>query len=75
MNEEESRSILTSSSASSTTPCPDVDRRVVKLQLEYWYGRDGDVDLAGKLHAVGCPDFAERVRRHIQAIGTFFLPR
>ncbi|MCS7479997.1 PIN domain-containing protein [Umezawaea endophytica] len=43
---------------------PDLVRRVTREQTLYWARRTGRADLAGKLIAAGCPEFAERVRNH-----------
>lgn len=48
---------------------PDVVRHEVKAQVAYWAGRcQGDVDLPGSLRRADAPEFAERVRRHLQVI-------
>jgi hypothetical protein len=43
---------------------PNIVREVTLEQTVYWAKRTGRADLAGKLIAAGCPDFAERVRGH-----------
>lgn len=47
---------------------PDVVRAVASQQVSYFLRRHGSADLCAGLRAAGCPDFAERVRRHLQTI-------
>lgn len=43
-------------------------RAVASDQLQYWCDRRESVNLADMLEAAGCPEFGERVRRHLQAL-------
>lgn len=47
---------------------PSLVRLAVGDQVRYWLQREGEADLPGQLRRSGCPHFAERVRRHLQAI-------
>lgn len=47
---------------------PDVVRSVIDEQVAYFLQRDGSADLCDRLRRAGCPEFAERVRRHLQTI-------
>lgn len=47
---------------------PEVVRKVVVQQMTYWRGKVGASDLPTALRAAGCSEFAERVRRHIEAM-------
>lgn len=47
---------------------PQLVRDVVCQQLRYWIRRDGEADLPAKLRSAGCPEFAEIVRTHVQAL-------
>lgn len=47
---------------------PDVVRFVAGEQMSYFLRRDGSADLCAGLRAAECPEFAERVRRHLQTI-------
>lgn len=47
---------------------PDVVHLVAGQQMSYFYRRDGSADLCSALRAAGCPEFAERVRRHLRTI-------
>ena len=40
--------------------------RAVVDSCGYWMSRTGEADLPARLKANGCPEFAERVRRHLQ---------
>lgn len=44
-------------------------RAVTEKQLRYFMRRDGEADLTGRLKKSGCPNFAERVRAHLRALG------
>lgn len=46
---------------------PWLVQQVACDQLAYWYPRTQEVDLPGRLRAAGCPDFAEKVRIHLQS--------
>lgn len=48
---------------------PATVRLVVKDQVDYWMSKHGEADLPARLRAASCPEFAERVRQHLQAIG------
>ncbi len=52
---------------------PNAVSQVTHQQLTYWYGREGDADLAKHLRDAGCSDFADRVARHIRVLSG--LPR
>lgn len=52
---------------------PQCVRQVVTEQLQYWHGRDGDVNLSERLKAAGCPNFAKRVRQHLLRIDSAVL--
>lgn len=45
-----------------------VVRAVTLTQAQYWYSREGEVDLAGQLRKAACPEFAERVAHHLMTI-------
>lgn len=47
---------------------PSLVHLAVRDQTEYWVKRRGEADLPASLRAAGCPSFAERVRRHLQAL-------
>lgn len=47
---------------------PDVTRSVAGKQVSYFLRRYGSADVCAGLRAAGCPEFAERVRRHLQTI-------
>lgn len=44
---------------------PEAVAAAVVGNARYWMARDGEVDLPGRLKAAGCPEFGERVRRHL----------
>ena len=44
-------------------------REVTRQQLDYWYRRDGEVDLAKSLRKANCGAFAVRVSTRIQELG------
>lgn len=52
----------------------DLVRRATVQQTEYWSARRGTARLPEALEASGCPQFAERIRRHQQALGKVTLP-
>lgn len=41
-------------------------RAVTRAQLDYWFGRDGEIDLVKRVRDAGCPNFAQRVTAHIR---------
>lgn len=45
---------------------PTVVRSVAEQQLKYWCSRQLNVNLVQALESSGCPQFAERVRQHLQ---------
>ncbi len=45
---------------------PSKVKAVTDRQLQHFLGRDNEADLPGRLKAAGCPNFAERVRLHLQ---------
>lgn len=47
--------------------CPHVVREVAVMQTDHFQKRYGSADLCSALRGAGCPDFAERVRRHLFA--------
>lgn len=47
---------------------PDTVRQVIRDQVEYWMKRQGEADLPARLRSASCPEFAERVRAHLQAM-------
>jgi hypothetical protein len=47
---------------------PRTVQAVTLAQARYWYGKNGEVDLPARLRSAGCPQFADRVRSHLQAI-------
>lgn len=49
-------------------PSPLKVRAVTDKQLRYLLERDDEADLPDRLRKAGCPDFAERVRLHLQAL-------
>ena len=49
---------------------PRVVSEVATRQVEYHVRRSGAVDLCAALRRAGCPEFAERVRRHVQHMDT-----
>ncbi len=49
---------------------PDLTRRVVEQQLRHWCKTNGSANLPKALRESQCPQFAETVRAHLQAIGT-----
>jgi hypothetical protein len=48
---------------------PATVRLVIRDQVEYWMSKHAEADLPASLRAASCPDFAERVRKHLQAMG------
>jgi len=42
-------------------------RAVTQRQLRYYLDKDGGADLPDRLRKAGCPNFAKRVRAHLQA--------
>jgi hypothetical protein len=46
---------------------PSTVLRVIMDQVEYWVRVNGEADLPSRLRAAGCPQFAERVRKHLQS--------
>lgn len=47
---------------------PFLVRGIITEQLTYWYRSKGTVDLPGRLRKADCPEFADRVRVHLQTI-------
>jgi hypothetical protein len=47
---------------------PSIVRQVIEEQIDYWMRKRGEVDLPARLRAATCPEFAERVRRHLQSM-------
>ena len=47
---------------------PAAVREVTRQQLDYWFGRDGEVDLAKRLRDAGCPEFSRRVAGHVRQL-------
>ena len=45
---------------------PELVAEVVGRMCAYWIGRRGEADLPGSLHLADCPQFAERVRKHLR---------
>lgn len=45
---------------------PEAVARVAEQQARHFWEKRGAADLCGRLRAAGCPEFAERVRRHLQ---------
>lgn len=43
---------------------PDIIRAVTREQTEYWSKQHGRAPLTQQLEAAGCPEFAQRVRKH-----------
>lgn len=48
---------------------PATVRLVIKDQVDYWLSKHGEADLPARLRAASCPEFTERVRQHLQAMG------
>jgi hypothetical protein len=44
-------------------------QRVTQQQMDYWIAKHGEVNLPESLTLAGCPNFAERVRKHQLALG------
>ena len=44
-------------------------RAVTEQQLKHFLKRHDEVDLPARLKAAGCPNFAQRVRLHLQVLG------
>jgi hypothetical protein len=44
---------------------PERVAQAVIANCRYWFDKDGEAGLPTRLKAAGCPDFAERVRRHL----------
>lgn len=55
------------------TSSPSAVRTVIASQLKYWFDRNGEVDLPARLRAAQCPEFADRVRIHLQTLDCSFL--
>lgn len=47
---------------------PHVVRAVISAQQAYWHGRRGRCNLPRSLNEAGCPEFAGRVRSHLQQL-------
>ena len=45
---------------------PELVAEVVGRMCAYWVGRRGEADLPGSLQLADCPQFAERVRKHLR---------
>lgn len=45
---------------------PDLVAAVTQLMGEYWLAQAGEAELPKRLRSAGCPQFAERVRKHLQ---------
>ena len=42
-------------------------QKVTRMQLDYWQGRGESFNLCAQLNRAGAPEFADRVRAHLQA--------
>lgn len=47
---------------------PDLVSAVTTRSADYWFERRGKADVPGQLRKAGCPQFAERVRAHLQRL-------
>ncbi|WP_046529471.1 PIN domain-containing protein [Cellulomonas sp. FA1] len=47
--------------------CPSLVATVAAQMARYWYDRFGEADVPARLRSAQCPQFAERVRRHLIA--------
>lgn len=52
---------------------PEAVRRVMVNQMKYWFDREGEVDLPGRLRRSACPEFAAHVRDKLRTIDCSLL--
>jgi len=45
---------------------PELIRAATLSMNQYWFSKTGSANLPARLKKAGCPEFAERVRRHTQ---------